>query len=211
MTDRFAADVPAVCDGFHRGFAAEYGDSLSKPERNPSVPRLTGGGVRCTVRDLVLGVGYEAEASVEQPYPFDCESCGYRGFVKAIGSGHGSGESPLFIGMATAKESARRQAKHEANKDARLRIDLAACPRCGRRDRRIVGHLRRRAIRTALLSAIMLSAALYLFAPHREAFPWRLIVPGASLFAIVLYLLERRRWTAPDRNVTFVERRDPKP
>lgn len=77
---------------------------------------------------MVVGIRYGAEASVEQPFPFDCESCGYRGFAKATGTGSGSAASPLFIGMATAKESARRESKHEAKKDARLRIDIAPCP-----------------------------------------------------------------------------------
>lgn len=160
---------------------------------------------------MVVGVRYGAEASVEQPFPFDCESCGYRGFAKATGTGSGSAASPLFVGMATAKESARREAKHEAKKDARLRIDIAPCPRCGRRNRRMVGYLRRRTIRSALSIGIGVPALARLFAPHGDLFPWHFLVPGALLIASVIYVFERRRWTSHDRNVTFVERRGPTP
>ena len=57
----------------------------------------------------------------------------------------------------------------------------------------------------------MLPTFAWLFTSREGVFPWGFVVPGALLLASVLYLVERRRWTSLDRNVTFVERTGPTP
>jgi hypothetical protein len=65
---------------------------------------------------------------------FECSHCGARAHARAVGVGQGSARASMFRATHEARAEAAGRADERAVVNARARVDLARCPRCGRRD-----------------------------------------------------------------------------
>ena len=82
---------------------------------------------------MQVPVGWKASAAHEEDLEFKCRLCGHqaRAHVFAVGSGEGSF---FFGGLARA----RGRAKADARSRVSDKIQRTRCPKCGKRDPRVV-------------------------------------------------------------------------
>jgi hypothetical protein len=96
-----------------------------------------------------VDIRYTAHAQVDTTEPYECRKCGYVGQGEVVARATGShNRGSLLFGNDRAGEIARDNAEAQAWRDAMSRVALAACPRCGARDRSAwLGWLPRQTLR----------------------------------------------------------------
>lgn len=83
-----------------------------------------------------MDVQYTARARADTTEPFECAKCGYVGKGSVSVIAHGSARrGGMLFGNDRAGEMAADAAEARAWSEAMSHVALAACPRCGARDR----------------------------------------------------------------------------
>ena len=106
---------------------------------------------------------YTAHTASRQVFveaPFVCASCGFRAECRAYAKGKGHARSSGWGANPAAARDADEAALRNARASARLMLELAPCPQCGKRNAAAVARWRTRLVVTLIVgSALAVGAA----------------------------------------------------
>ncbi len=122
-----------------------------------------------------------------------------------LGVGQGAGNSPFLLDEAGARDRARSSAQAAAEKNARLTVTLATCPKCFQNDRAAIAALRMKAIAGAL--AVLFGFPLFgllLDSMRRSHMGVVIFGPLGVLTAWFVYTSQTWKWTTVERRVEFL-------
>jgi hypothetical protein len=148
---------------------------------------------------------HEREVVVRCDAEYRCVSCGFSDDVVVYGIGQGTAKAPYGFFVERAKREAESLGRQQAVRDAGTVVGIAACPRCGVRDR---GAVRRFAVmRAALVAGVLaLAVAVVLVLGSWLGLVLQVVVAaGALVYATVLVVQAVRDWRDSSDRLSFVD------
>jgi hypothetical protein len=158
---------------------------------------------------LPLGRQYSTADSATAEGSFSCAHCGFEAHAIARGVGQGTGISPFFIDVESAKVDARVKAIFAAREHARFTLDVVPCPRCHKRGERAERKFKNKTA-LVLFGAIVLGVGLMGLIGVKARAPLVGFLVGlfaAGLVILVDTLTRRADWNGAAKRVTFEEPR----
>ena len=143
---------------------------------------------------------------------YSCTRCHFEAKVEVVGEATIDpdeepelAENLLFADASSSPDPADRVLE-KAHRDADFKLRLAACPRCGSRDRRAASIVRGQSLRRGLFAGVAV-AVLAVGAAIAGGFPFWVPIVAASLFGGARFALARHQlYQRADRDVVFSRR-----
>lgn len=157
---------------------------------------------------IPLGRQYSAADSATAEGHFSCAHCGFEAHAIARGLGQGTGISPFFIDVESAKVDARVKAIFAAREHARFTLDVVPCPRCHKRGERAERKFKNKTA-LVLFGAIVLGVGLTWLVGVTTRAPLVSLLVGlfaAGLVILVDTATRKADWNGAAKRVTFEER-----
>lgn len=137
----------------------------------------------------------QASSTVETTFAYECSACGYAGRADVVGEGYAESDtgSALFVDH-TAESRALDHAEGAAWNDALTTVELAPCPKCGKRDSARWGAWVRAqligVIAWGLLGGLLGCVGTFLLRQEMDTLP---LLVGAGLSLVVAVGVGARR------------------
>jgi hypothetical protein len=156
---------------------------------------------------IPIGRQYTAADSATAEGRFRCAHCGFEAHAIARGLGQGTGISPFFIDVESAKIDARVKAIFAAREHARFTLDVVPCPRCHKRSERAERKFKTKTA-LVLFGAIVLGVGLTGLVGVTMRAPLVGFLVGvfaAGLVILVDTTTRKANWNGAAKRVTFEE------